>query len=109
MQTITLTPAFLAALAEGVTRLEKGDLNMNEQARQVRYSMARDQGLILSQYTWFPASDASSGYVKPGVSASMAFEEGRWWVEGYENSQELAPGQVLYLDSECTIPLRTIE
>jgi hypothetical protein len=108
MQTIALTPAVLAALAEGVDRLERGDPKMNEQAREVRKMMAVDNGLVLSRFEWFPAADVTSGYVKPGVYASKAIADRLWNVDGYDQPQELAPGQQIFLDFDCTVPLRTL-
>lgn len=107
METLTLTPAVLAALAEGVQRLEDGDPNQVALAREVRNMMARDHQLVEEGYRWHPASLSTSGYVRPHTYAFQT-ADGRWCVQGYANLQELAPGQVLCFDPECTIPLRTL-
>ncbi len=103
--TVELTPAVLAALAEGVTRLEKGDENMCAQGRAVRRTMAAS-GQILSRFQWIPAADASVGFIRPGLYAASA-RGGSWNVEGKEDLQDLK-GDILYFDRECTILLRVL-
>lgn len=96
----------LEALAEGVMRLENGDPGQVAIAQAVRRSMA-EKGFALSRGEWIPAAEVSGGYVKKGVYASQGIG-GRWWVDGYAEAQELAPAQTLYLDYDCTVPLRTV-
>lgn len=119
MAALELTPAVLRALAEGVTRLHKGDLQDGAAADDVTDMMARDHKLLLSNYAWYPAADAHSGYIVLAVQpwgSEVAVEGDSAWatstLEGWYISsvgyRELAPGTVLYHDHQCTIPLRTL-
>lgn len=114
---VFLTPAMLRALGEGVERLEKGDESDCAKAKEVRNTMARDHKLVLSRYEWFPAADVTSGYVKiegydePDLASQNVNDEGwsAWVNDGWKSCEVSVPaGTVLYLDYECTVPLKTL-
>lgn len=112
MNTIQLTPAVLSTLAEGIRSLNRGDNEMRAEADAVCAEMAK-LGLVLSHGAWYPAAEATSGYVA-GLGESRGGEwvsqaaatTGEWFGHGpYPLDLK---GKLLFLDPECKVFLRII-
>jgi len=99
-----LTPAILRTLATGIDRLNDGDEADCATSYEVEKALAR-AGYVVSNGQAYPAADCTHGFMKDqdgqGVYTFVVYA-GNW-------EPAVEPGTVLFLDRDCTVPVRTVE
>lgn len=101
---IDLTSAILRTLAEGIDRLNDGDDADCDAATEAEKALAK-AGYVVENGQAYPAAETTSGFVKgkdgQGVYTFVT-GKGDW-------SPAVEPGTTLFLDRDCTTPVRTID
>lgn len=98
MATIELTHDILKALAVGIERLNDSDDTDRRSSTEAEKALAR-AGYVIGHGYVYSAKQASKGYIR-GVYVYL--------VSHVDWSAPVQPGDVLTLDEEGTIPLRTL-
>lgn len=97
--TITLSLSVLRTLAEGIDRLNDGDDRDRQAADETRKVLAQ-AGYVVENGQTYPATETTDGYIAGGTHVFIT-AAGHW-------SKRVKPGSTLFLDEECTVPLRTV-
>ena len=104
-KTIELTPAILRAIAVGIDRLNDGDPEDCQNADEAQKALVAAARLLARNGQCYLAYEATDGYVLGGEEkGTYVFQtaSGAW-------SGDAEVGQTLYLDADCTVPLRDID
>lgn len=101
MSTIELTEAVRRALVKGIDRLRPMDGNEADwkAADEVEKALTR-AGYVTETSACVPVSEATGGYNAAGQHVYID-AEGEW-------VGDVKTGDTLYLDAECTTPLRIV-